>query len=388
MSARAVRTVMAKETVDGLRDRRSLMSSLIFPMVGPLMLAMMFGRVTERQSAEEPLHLPVVGAEHAPGLIAHLEQQGVIVEKPPADPEAAVRSGDVPVILVVPEEHGDRLREAQPSRLELLVDASRNESRTPLRRTRRHLEAYGSQVAAMRLLARGVHPEVVRPVAVEEVDLATPQQHAANLLNMVPVFVMLAAFIGGMFVATDSTAGERERKSLEPLLLNPVSRLSLVLGKWLATTLFAVTTLVLTIAGSVWAIESVPLHEIGLSLRLDATVVLLLAAAQLPVAPLAAALQLLVASFARSFREAQTYLSILVFVPMIPGVYLSLETIETTPTMLGIPIFGAQLLVMDILRGQPPPATAFLLTTTLTLTLTALCLLATTRLFSREKMIT
>src|SRR5690606_30830372 len=154
------------------------------------------GRVTERQSAEEPLHLPVVGAEHAPGLIAHLEQQGVIVEKPPADPEAAVRSGDVPVILVVPEEHGGRLREAQPSRLELLVDASRNESRTPLRRTRRHLQAYGSQVAAMRLLARGVHPEVVRPVAVEEVDLATPQQHAANLLNMVPVFVMLAAFIG------------------------------------------------------------------------------------------------------------------------------------------------------------------------------------------------
>ena len=384
---RHVKTVMVKEALDGLRDRRSLMSALLFPLFGPVLIAVMFTMIVKEQGSEKPLELPVVGGEHAPGLIEHLEDLGVIIEEAPPDPKQAVSDGDLDVVLVIPEDFEEDFREARPAIVELIVDSSRRESKTPIRRTRKALEAWSASLGTMRLLARGVDPKIAKPLGIHDIDTATPQRHAANILNMVPMFVMLAIFVGGMFVATDSTAGERERKSLEPLLLNPVSRDALTLGKWLATTIFSSIGLLITLVGSVVALSRVPLQEIGLTLSFDAAQGVAVIAALLPLSFAAAGIQMLVASFARSFREAQTYLSVLTLVPTLPAVFLTLNPMKSEAWMAGVPVLGQQALLMDVLRGEPTEAWMFALAGGVALGLGAACVWATARLFERERII-
>lgn len=384
---RRIVAVFLKELLDSMRDRRSLMSSLMFPLFGPLMIAATLSYVVSEASEVKPLELPVVGAEHAPGLMAHLEQSGVEVQPAPADPEGSVRDGDLDVVLIVPEDYGERFRAARPAGLQLVVDRSRNEAASDIRRAERLIETYAGKIGMMRLLARGVNPAVARPVMVEDVDMATPQRMAARVFNMIPMFVLLAAFIGGMYVATDATAGERERKSLEPLLINPVPRRVLVLGKWMATTVFGVVGVVLTLVFSLVALRQVPLEEVGISSTLGLAEGLAVLFATLPVALLGAAIQMLVASFAKSFREAQTYLSFMLFLPMLPGLFLSLKPMGSEPWMWFVPVLGHQVLVMDIVRGEPVSGLGFAVSGLVALLGTGLCLWVTTVLFRRESMV-
>lgn len=384
---RVVRAVMAKELTDGIRDRRSVMSALLFPLVGPVLIAVMFSTIVQERSHDRPLQLPVAGAEHAPALVEHLEATGVEVVDAPADAEAAVDAGDVDLVLVVPPTYAEDFRASKPVQLELVIDSSRREAQAPIERVRRRIDSYGGRIGSLRLLARGVQPDVAQPLRVVELDVATPARRAANILTMVPMFVMLAAFIGGMFLATDGTAGERERKSLEPLLLNPVSRVALVTGKWLATTAFSMVGVLITLAGSVIALSQVPLEEVGLSLQFDAVRGLVVLACVLPLCPLAAGVQLWVASFARSFREAQTYLSLLTLAPALPGVWLTLEPVKTAAWMMAVPVLGQQALLMDVLRGDWGPAGLFALAGAVAVLAAVGCVAATSWLFGRERII-
>jgi sodium transport system permease protein len=379
--------VWHKELGDGLRDRRSLMSALLFPLFGPVLIALLFNNIVSSHSTEKPLELPVAGREHAPGLIAHLEESGVEIVEAPEDPEAAVKNGDVDMVLVIPPGYGEQFRSATPARVALVIDSSRNDASTPIRRIKKRLEAYGAQVGALRLLARGVHPQVSQAVDVQDVDVATPERIAANMLNMVPMFVLMAAFIGGMYVATDSAAGERERGSLEPLLLTPVSRTSLVTGKWLATTTLSAVGLVLTAVGSAIALSQVPLEEIGIKVRLRGDDIAWLTLALVPLAPLAASVQILVATFARSFREAQTYLSVLMLLPMLPGMIMTFRPAASEAWMMFVPALSQQALVMDVLRGEPALPVHFAIATAVALALSAAAVRFTAWLFEREKII-
>lgn len=387
MSWRSIWVVWRKELTDGLRDRRSLMSALLFPLMGPLLVAILFDSIVDTHSTEDPLELPVVGKGNAPGLIAHLEQADVEIVSPPADPEAAVREGELDVVLVIPPEYGEQFRAGKSARLQLIVDSSRTDASTPIRRARQQLKGYGAQVGSKRLLVLGVHPQVAQAVAVEEIDLATPERQAANMLNIVPMFVLMAAFIGGMYVATDGTAGERERGSLEPLLLTPVSRVALVQGKWLATTTLSWVGLVLTTLGSAVALGLVPLEKIGIAVTLDGDDLVLLLAALLPLSPLAAGLQLAVATFARSFREAQTYLSVLMLLPMLPGMVLSFHPAASETWMMLVPALGQQALVMDVLRGEAAPPLHFVIAAGIAVGLGWVAARVTAWLFEREKIV-
>ncbi|MFO0635480.1 MAG: ABC transporter permease [Nannocystaceae bacterium] len=290
-------------------------------------------------------------------------------------------------MLVIPADYGERFRASRSVRVELMVDNSRNETRSKVRRTRRVLESYAAGIGAQRLLLRGIDPQVAAPVAVAEVDLATPQQLAANVLNVIPMFVMMAAFIGGMYVATDSTAGERERGSLEPLLANPVSRTALVLGKWLATAALSGTSLLLTLVTAGVALSRAPLEELGVqaSFGLDQAAIVCLV--MLPVALLAAGLQLVVATFARSFREAQTYLSVLTLAPMLPGVMLTVMPLDQARWTLVVPILGQQQVLMDVIRGDAVGPAQLLVPSAIVLVLGLVCVRATAWLFGRERIV-
>lgn len=387
MSVRHVGVVFRKELTDGLRDRRSLFSALVFPLIGPLLVVVMFRFLAQQQAIDGPLPLPVVGAEHAPGLVEYLGRHGVEVEPAPADAEAVVQTGEAAAVLVIAPSYGERFRASRSAKVELLVDNSRNETRSKVRRIRRVLEGFGAEIGAERLMMRGIDPQIAAPLAIAEVDLATPQQLAAQVLNVIPMFVMMAAFIGGMYVATDSTAGERERGSLEPLLGTPVSRTKLVLGKWLATSVLSGTSLLLTLLTAGIALRRAPLEDLGIVMNFGADQAALVVLVMLPVAGLAAGLQLLIATFARSFREAQTYLSVLTLAPMLPGVLLTVMPLDQASWTMWVPILGQQQVLMDVIRGDAIGLAAIVVPSVIVTVLALVAVRVTAWLFGRERIV-
>ncbi len=387
MSVRSSWIVLRKELVDGLRDRRALLSALVFPLFGPMLIAVMMGVIAEDEDTRGPLEIPVQGAEHAASLVAFLEAGGADVVDPPADAEAAVAQGDVPLVVIVDEGFMDDFRAGRPATVELVVDKSRNASRSDVGRARMLLEAWSSQTAVLRLLARGVDPSLVQPLTIDEVDLATPEQRAANLLEMVVMFIILSAFVGCMYLAMDTTAGERERKSMEPLLSLPVPRWALVMGKFLAATSFGLLAALLTTGIVGVAMNAVPLELLGVRVQLTPLTVLSLLAVSLPLAPLAAALQLAVASFAASIKEAQTWLSITLFLPMVPGMVMSVRPVNPQTWMAAVPVLGQQVLSGRVLRGEALPPAEIALSVGVTLALAAGLLGALTVLFRQERIL-
>ena len=382
-----MRAVWRKELTDALRDRRSLMSALLYPLIMPLMIALMFSTLASTLSDDQPLETPVAGREHAPNLIAWLEERGVVVQEPPADPEAAVRAGDVDLVLVIDEEYGERFRSVRPAVVRIVHDSSRTASRRTIGRIRTLLRTYGSQVALLRLIARGVSPDVVQAVRVDDLDLATPAQSAARFFAVLPMFLIMVAFIGGMNVAIDTTAGERERQSLEPLLVNPVSRAALTTGKWITTCLFGLAATVLTLLMFVLMMRFVPLEDLDVQLGLGVRQLLLMSVAIAPLALLASALQMFVATFARSFKEAQTYVSLLIFVPIIPSTVLQFYPLQSTGWMMLVPALSHHLLLVDVMGGEPVAAPSVLASAVATTLLAFLFLFLTSRLLQQEKIV-
>jgi sodium transport system permease protein len=382
-----LKAVVNKELLDNLRDRRSTVSVLLFPLAGPLMLMLIAQVVADKQTLPENVKMPSLGAARAPHLVDFLERNGVELIEAPDDFEAAIKRGDIDAVVEVTEEFAKDLQSGRTARVLVWRDRSSHEGVAEIARVQQLLAAYGARLGALRLIARGVVPEVASPIAIEEVDLSTPERLAARLLEMIPLFLIIAALIGGMNVATDATAGERERGSLEPLLLNPVPRSTLVLGKWIATTAFSVTVVSITAVAFSIAVRYVRLEEVGLQVHLGPGRLLVMAAALLPLCAFASSLLLLVATFARSYKEAQLYLSALLMAPAASSVLLLLIPVRPGPLLMLVPALGQQLLVSDLLRGEPASFELYCLAAIWAMVLTAVAIAATAALFRRERII-
>lgn len=238
----AWKTVFWKEVRENIRDRRTMLSTFVYgTLMGPVLFAGLIALMisVQLERAEKPLELPVANAEQAPQLIAWLKNRGTEIKEAPANPEEAIRKRDADVILRIPAEYAEQWRAGKPATLELIVDRSQQKAEQSVSRVERLISEYGSQTAVQRLIVRGISPEVVQPVLVADVDQSTPQSRGGMLLAMLPYLLILTVFAGGSYLAIDSTAGERERQSLEPLLINPVGRGQIMMGKLIATMSFA-----------------------------------------------------------------------------------------------------------------------------------------------------
>lgn len=382
-----IAAILRKELKDHLRDRRSVFSGLLVPILGPVMFLLMFTLVASWVREDRPLTVPVAGAENAPNLIAFLQRHGAIVETAPADYEAQVRDGKLDLALSIPGDYGKEFEAGRSAPVQLVADSSRNKSRPQVLRARRLLEAYVRRMSALRMIARGVSPTLVAPLELTDVDLATPEKTAANLLSMMPLFLLMAAFVGGLHLAIDATAGERERGSLEALLVNPVGRGAVVVGKWLAVVLATAAAVLIALGGFALAILRVPLQDLGVKFHLGLPEALGLLAACLPLCLFAAALQMTLAFFARTYKEAQTYLSMLMLVPILPATFLSLQPIKATLPAMLVPVLGQTLLMSDVLRGEPAPAGWFALAALSAAACAAVLLAWAARLLRSEKIV-
>ena len=349
-------TVFAKETRENLRDRRTLTSALLFgPLMFPAMIVGMLAIVGGRMSGdlEKTLELPVAGAEHAPNLVAYLRQQAVQVRPAPADIPRALLEKDAEVVVVIPPDFAEDWRAGRPATVELHFDRTRDRAQTTLRRARGLLEGYGATIGALRLTVRGIDASVARAIVVEERDVTGVHPVLAMLIAFFPYGLMFAAFFGGMYLAIDTTCGERERQSLEPLLLNPVSRGQLVAGKLAATVLFSAVSLALCVAAMAYGLTLVPALPDGLMLSLPPAKAALIFVIALPVVLLASASQMLIASFTRSYREAQTYVQFFQMVPMVPSLVQMISPLDATPAALLTPVLGQSVLISLVGKGRP-----------------------------------
>ena len=349
-------TVMRKELLDAFRDRRMVMVAFVLmPLAVPLLLAGLGSVGTKRQveKLEKTLELPVIGAEQAPNLVAWLGTNDVRVIAPPADPDAAVRQQDHEVVLRIDPQFGEDWRAGRPAAIELIYDSSRPmQSGATISRVRALLGGYSQQVGTLRLIARGIHPAVAQPLRIGDRDVATPESRFDLAQQMLPYLLLLLAFIGGMQLAIDATAGERERQSLEPLLATPASREAIISGKILATAAFTLLSVLMTLLMFRVAFALVPMEQAGMSLDVpwDALARLLLAI--LPIVLLGATVLTALAAFARSHREAQGYLPLLMFLPMLPTMYLMVSPVKTQLWMLAVPFLGQNQLILRILRNE------------------------------------
>jgi sodium transport system permease protein len=382
-------TVFQKELQDSLRDRRTLFGALFYPLLGPLLMVLLLSVVMRlfNDQSERPLELAVSGAENAPTLIAYLEANQVQVQPSPADPQAEVRANNLDVVLVVPADFQTRLAAEQPAPVQLVYDGSRQTASVAIRRTQRLLEAFSAELAAQRLAARGLDPQVIAALAVEELDLATPQSQAASFLNILPYFMIFSIFMGGMGVTIEATAGERERGSLEPLLINPVTAAELVLGKLGVSLVFTAQAVVETVLGFGLMINLLPTSDLGLQLSVSPASLLAIFLVTMPIALLAAALQFIIATSTRNYREAQNYLGLLPLIPALPGMFLAFLPLKAELWAMLIPTFGQQLLINQLMRGEAVNGLHVVVASLVTLLVGSALVWVATRLFGREQML-
>lgn len=344
--------VFRKEISDGFRDRRALSSAMLFPLLGPIMISVMLSVISSEKELRGEIELPISGEEYAPNLVQFLIEHGVILEEAPENATEAVKTGKKAMVLQISEDYTEKFQSSAPAKIELILDQSKRSTQVTAMRLERILDGYNQQTATLRLLARGVDPSIVNPAQLHKIDLSTPQTKASNILEMIGMFLIMSAFGCNMYLAIDATAGERERGSLEPLLIQPVSRWELVFGKWLATVVFGLVGGLITLVCLVLAMHRLPLENLGLRLVLGFSESLQLFLVAAPLVLLAGAVQLTLASFAKSFKEAQTYLSITLMLPMLPGLFFSMKPMEPALWMAGIPALGQQVMTSVVLRGE------------------------------------
>ena len=378
-------TVTLKELVDTLRDRRTMMVTLLTSIAaGPLFLTLILNMAANQAERGRELKLPVIGAAHAPALIAFLERQQVVIQPAPEDYEAKIRNGDLDVALVIDPTFAADVAAGKPATVRLVYDRSRDRARASIDAAESALRTYNRQWGTQRMVLRGVAPQVALPLEIEGVDLATPQQSGALILFLVAYYGLFAALMGGMAVALDATAGERERGSLEPLLATPLVPLQIVVGKWLAIVTFDALVVCLTLAGFYLTLNFAPLPAIGVPFLFGITELLRFLLILAPLMALLPAALLYVGTRGRTLKEAQANVSVLLFVvSMLPVIQLFLQKKEPA-WLLWAPISAQYTLLSRALRGDAIPSIDWLQSAAVPVALTAIILVAVARMLGRE----
>ena len=386
-----VLTVCRKEILETLRERRTLVSLLLGPLFGPILFTVLMNVMISRNlsSIDEVLEVPILGAEHAPNLIAHLRARSIepLEQHDVKDVDRAaelVATGEYDVVLVIDDKFEKDFGTERAGRVALVFDRSKSRAASRVSRLRGAIEGFSQTIGTLRLVANGVDPSLLRPLVVDELDVSTPASRSALMLGVLTYFLLFATLTGGLHLAIDTTAGERERKSLEPLLTLPVARSSLIVGKMLATVCYMLSSLALTLVAFTIALKQMPLEQIGMSSTFGFATAAVAFVLLAPFAPLGAALMTTVASFTKTYREAQTYLTLVLLIPTLPLAFATMLNIEPAPKLMWIPSLSQHLLVTTLIKDQPLTPAFVALSILSTLAFGALLASLAVRLYRRE----
>ncbi|GEM45090.1 ABC transporter permease [Deinococcus cellulosilyticus] len=408
--------VLGKEILSTWRDRRTLMSTILLPLIMipiftlgfPLLIGKAFqGEEQARQK------VGVVGLERMPAeLRTFLEEDkkvnGKVVSAgveliATSKPVEDVQAGTLDAALSIPENLPTDAG-GTAATIQIYVKQNSLKSVGVMSKLEGAVNAYKDILVEKKLTASGLSKEVLTPIQTETVDASTTaEKRSGQLAFIIPMFILQFILAGAQPTAIDSTAGEKERGTFEVLLVSPIRRLEVVLGKLGAVTVFSLVSSIFSVIGLVLAglaakfllprlldeqagQESIS-STFGGSLSLDSTSLLLLLGVALTVALLVSVIVLTISVYARNFKEAQTYLVPFSLVVVIPAVALQFsDFLKASSALYATPLIGSMLSIMDIVKGAVKPD-MMAVTCVSNLVFTGLLLLLALRSFSREEVI-
>ena len=370
-------SLLRKELLDAVRDKRSVMAGLYYAFFTPVLLAVVLTAVINKATNPEDIEITITNGIEASNLVNYLSDRGI-------------SQGDDPdklknIELVISTDFSKQLNHAEPAEVTLIADQSEDSLRTAISRIKRALGSYSSEMVSLRLISRGINPNIINPVKVHIQDQATAVSKGGQIMGVMTMLMILSVFVAGMNLAIDTSAGERERNSLALLLSHPVSVLQLVMSKTVAVSIFGMLGLILTIIVSKFVYPFVPWQELGFSVDISGSFILGALLAGFSVAIFAASMQLFVSFMAKSFKEAQTYISFVMFVPIAMSYAATLDF--AVEELRWAPVSGQLQALIDLAKGKEIPLLQLAVSCLSTLIISLALIFGMERLLKSEKIV-
>lgn len=370
---RQILTIWKKELKDTIRDKRTLMSSIILPLVLMPLLIIGIGKFTLyeiQRSQEQAVKIAFVNETQAPELVNAIKKQDKTdVVKIEGDLSTAVKNDQIDAGIIIPVDFQTSLEKQSPIQIKVIRDSTNSRSSTALSRIETGLATYNNQVLQTRFSQQKINPTVLASVTAVPEDVATEKEKGGYGLGFIlPLFIVMWSIIGGQYTAIDASAGEKERKTLEALILTPVKRLNIVFGKFLAVSTVALTSVIVSLvslyiglkfSGSSIFNQTGQLTTTNTSgarvdvvFSLEPKAILILFAASLFLVFMFSALLLSISIFAKSYKEAQSYIGPAYLIVVLPTVFINiLPNLKPALWFFAIPVLNAILLFKEVLLG-------------------------------------
>ena len=370
-------SLLRKELLDAARDKRSVMAGLYYAFFTPVLLAVVLTAVINKATNPEDIEITITNGIEASNLVNYLSDRGISQ----GDDSDKLKN----IELVISTDFSKQLNRAEPAEVTLIADQSEDSLRTAISRIKRALGSYSSEMVSLRLISRGINPNIINPVKVHIQDQATAVSKGGQIMGVMTMLMILSVFVAGMNLAIDTSAGERERNSLALLLSHPVSVLQLVMSKTVAVSIFGMLGLILTIIVSKFVYPFVPWQELGFSVDISGSFVLGALLAGFSVAIFAASMQLFVSFMAKSFKEAQTYISFVMFVPIAMSYAATLDF--AVEELRWAPVSGQLQALIDLAKGKEIPLLQLAVSCLSTLIISLALIFGMERLLKSEKIV-
>ncbi|ABK46319.1 ABC transporter permease [Shewanella xiamenensis] len=370
--------MVRKELIDAARDKRSVMAGLYYAIGTPLIMCGLFMVLIGQLTSPDDLKISITNPDKAPDLVRFLSNKGITQGEAGAKDLKAIE-------LIISPDYAKQMNQGKGAEITIVADNSEEKLQNSIRRLEKQLQAYSAEMGSLRLIARGIDPRVVQPLKVNVHDQATTDSKGGMILGIAIFTMIYSVFISGMNLAIDTSAGERERNSLALLLSHPLTTRQLVLSKIIAVGLFALLGLVLILLVSKVAYTFVPWQELGFSVSITNEFMALMLLVGIPVALMAACLQLFVSFMAKTFKEAQSYLTMVLFVPLALSMAASYNI---APDILQwLPVSGQQQALMDFIKGKDMSMLQLLVSTLGTLAIALVLALGMEKSLKSEKVV-
>ncbi len=379
--------IFRKEVLDNIRDRRSLFFALLYGplllpalIIGPIALGVKKHSINFEQSQTIHMEAP----ERAPNLVQYLREENIRVAPVDEDLKSGLEEGHFSMVLSLAEDYETRLRQGQTATMLLHYNGADDESTKLYRKVHSILSRYGQQLTAQRMQIRGMDTAFLKPFHLIEENVATGNDAEKMLARMLPFIVILSLTMGGFYLAVDTTAGERERHSLEPLLSLSVSRQVLVAAKFCAVMLFVGLSGFLSILSAFILFQCLPVKELSALIQPDPWRFFLVFLVSLPLVVFFTSAMMLIATYAKNTKEAQTHLGMAMMLPMAPFFIIQFANVKTSTVLMAVPVMSQYLSIEKVLTGEAQALAAVVASVAGTLFCALCCYLITVLLYRKE----
>lgn len=378
-------TVFQKEMRDLFRDHKTWLGTFLIPLVLVPFVFFLMGSSYSSQEQEARAHIPIAVYGSSEWL-KQLESIPGVSFHQPADPDQALQAGQLRAIVRIPDRFDELLEAGGTAQLRVEYDITNQKSVYARDVIEERVLAYSKQIAAERLQAAGLSETAIEPIEAVYEQVASEERLSGGMLaGIIPLMLVVSLASGGIAIANDLIAGERERGTLEALMSAPISANQLLTAKLLTVMVMSCTSAAASLVSLTLILSFGPIEAPGLTLSLFTPMtVLVLILTLLLLAAFFAGLEMMLSMRAKSVKEGQTYMSAVIFLAMIPSYMLvPIHPVDIPQQYYMIPVFNGVSLVKEVFYGKVDPMHALIGLGT-SLLYVVLIIVWTARLFRRE----